>query len=306
MHVLKQLTINDEKLEAFPFKRELSMQAYLIENPDILNIDEDFYTDVQIYDEEIVVKNGGRGSEGDGRIDLVASYAGEYIAIIELKKGPLDEKALKQLEAYLAERKRLLQSHDHIVEHDDNQENKWIGVLVGDSIDIKMQEKFLAGYAYENIPIAAMTIKRFRGSRGHVYVISDTYFKNQLSGKDLTKYEFNGKLYGKGKLVLAVMQAYVSENLEVTYSQLRKEFPDFLTGKSKRPLFVSEHDANEILGRTGYKRHFIKPNEIIFINGEHIAISSQWSIGNIEGFVEHAKSLGYKINAKITKKNNVI
>ena len=32
MKILKHFTANDEKLEEFPFKRELSMESYLIEN----------------------------------------------------------------------------------------------------------------------------------------------------------------------------------------------------------------------------------------------------------------------------------
>jgi len=88
MRVLRQVMINDEKLEKFPFRRELSMQAYIMENEEILNLDHDTYCDVQIYDEEISLKGAGKGLT-DGRLDLVASYGSEHIAIIELKKKKL-------------------------------------------------------------------------------------------------------------------------------------------------------------------------------------------------------------------------
>ena len=106
MRLLRQMSINDEMLAPFPFKRELSMQAYLLENPEILNID-DVYGDVQIYAEETPVMDGGINPDSNGRIDIVASYAGEHIAIIELKNAPLTVEHLEQLEAYLKVKEEL-------------------------------------------------------------------------------------------------------------------------------------------------------------------------------------------------------
>ncbi len=36
MKILRHLTANEETLESFPFRRELSMESYLIENESVL------------------------------------------------------------------------------------------------------------------------------------------------------------------------------------------------------------------------------------------------------------------------------
>lgn len=42
--------------------------------------------------------------------------------------------------------------------------------------------------------------------------------------KDYTKYQFNGGIYGKGRLVLAVVQDYVEKHPTVTVPELQKTF----------------------------------------------------------------------------------
>ena len=39
MKILKHMTANEEKLKPFPFRRELSMESYLVENESILSLD---------------------------------------------------------------------------------------------------------------------------------------------------------------------------------------------------------------------------------------------------------------------------
>ena len=286
MRLLRQLTVNDEILEKFPFKRELSMQAYLFENPEILNIDET-YDEVQIYEEEITISDGGARNGGDGRIDLVASYASEHIAIIELKKDRLEEVHLEQLEGYLAKRKELHKQHRSIIDKDQTDTPGWIGILIGDSICGELESKISAGYMYQKIPIAAMTIERFRGKSGHVYVTTDTYFNNQSTSKDTTKYKYQGVTYGKGRLVLAVLKDYVAKYPNKTFSDLERDFPKALQGSAG--VFKTKVIANKIFAKTTRKRHFIKDDEFISLSeGESIiAVSNQWGKDNVGKFIKH-------------------
>jgi phosphotransferase system IIA component len=48
MQIFRHLTINDVQLEEFPFKRELSMEAYLIENEGVLSLDANTFNNVDI------------------------------------------------------------------------------------------------------------------------------------------------------------------------------------------------------------------------------------------------------------------
>ena len=74
---------------------------------------------------------------------------------------------------------------------------------MGSSISPDLASKISNGYLTpDGISIAALTIQRFRSSRGNVYVTTDTYFKNNANSRDTTKYKFNGEEYGKGPFTI--------------------------------------------------------------------------------------------------------
>ena len=58
MRILKHLTANDVYLEPFPLKRELSMEAYLVENERVLQLDNDTFGSVEIVETELTMKQG--------------------------------------------------------------------------------------------------------------------------------------------------------------------------------------------------------------------------------------------------------
>ncbi len=74
MKLYTHLTANNIKLQEMPFIRELSMEAYLIENEDVLSLDEENLSDVEIIDSELTIKFGRKSKDSDGRIDLLALY----------------------------------------------------------------------------------------------------------------------------------------------------------------------------------------------------------------------------------------
>ena len=162
MRILRQLTVNDECLEPFPFARELSMQSYLLDNPEILNLDDE-YCEVQIFNDEVrVLGEEFEVSNGkDGRIDIVASYSGQHIALFELKKDIVSEETLTQLGNYLSVRNQLPTTS--ILSKDETNNPSWVGILVGADITDDLRAKILAGHSYTDqignkIPIAAITL----------------------------------------------------------------------------------------------------------------------------------------------------
>lgn len=116
------------------------------------------------------------------------------------------------------------------------------------------------------------------------------------SSKDYTRYHFQGNSFNKRKLVLAVIQYWVSENKPNNLAELLEAFPqETRSGK----LFVPEQEAKEIYERQGIYRHFLGENELIaFPDSTRYAISNQWGKGNIEKFVNQSKKLGYEIDEK--------
>jgi hypothetical protein len=294
MKILKHFTANEEKLEEFPFNRELSMESYLIENQGVLALDDDIFSKVDILEEELTLKQGRSSKDTDGRIDILVGYSQEYLGVVELKLGELNNTHLEQLEDYLIERDQIL-TMPSVKDSNYWETPKWIGVLVGRSIKPDLAEKIKDGYETESgIPIAALTVSRFR-SEGAVYVVTDTYFNNKKSNKDTTQYQFNGLTLGKGPLVLAVIKHHVENNSESTFPNLKAQFPDSIRGSDG--VFDTIESASEKYARNNKKKHFINPKDQIKLQDSTIAVSNQWTASTIDPFISVAKKLGYEIQS---------
>jgi hypothetical protein len=294
MQIFKHLTINDVQLEEFPFKRELSMEAYLIENEGVLSLDNDTFNNVEIIEAELTLKQGRSSKDTDGRIDILATYSEEYIAVIELKLGQLNQLHLEQLEDYLAQKNQILEDYPGILNEEASPIPKWVGVIVGSSIEPSLATKLRDGYlSPDGTQVFALTIQRFKGSDGHVFVTTDTYYNNVNTIRDTSKYLFEGHSLGKGRLVLAVIKSHCEKHPNISFSELEKAFPKSCQGS--RGVFTTFEKANEVLTSSGRKRHFLNSDELIQIEDTTIAVSSQWGIRNIDKFIECALKEGHQI-----------
>lgn len=168
--------------------------------------------------------------------------------------------------------------------------------MVGGNISNSLRDKLSEGYEYNGIPIAGMTIKRFRSPSYEIYVISDTFFRFKYLSKDYSKFIFNGSGYNKGRLVNAVIKSYIENNPMMTYSELKTKFPDKIQGSFG--VFATKFRAEDIYQRWGHKRHYINPDEEIKLSDEIIATCNQWNPENIKQFLNQANSLGLKIEIK--------
>jgi hypothetical protein len=310
MRLYRHITANHRKLEPYPFKRELVMQAYLMEHESILALSEaDPYSDPTVIDEEVYVERNSSKS-GGGRIDLLVKYTDTHVAVVELKKNKLETEHLYQLCDYLALDKnrenilKLIAETDKENNNTENVEKKldnivFTGILVGPSINSELANSITSGnVVYKNqdfaFPIAAITIERFI-SGGDVFVTSDVYFK-QNPGKDFSKYKFGGKIYGKGKLVLAVMKEFIENRNNVTFAELERDWPWQIQGTKKIGVFANLEVAHEIYESWKYKRHYLNPEQIIELSdGIAIAVSNQWGVDNIDQFIDKARHYGFKI-----------
>ncbi len=302
MQIYRHFTANDVRLEPFPFRRELSMEAYLIENEGVLCLDDDVFSVVEIVEAELTLKQGRKSQATDGRIDILATYTQEYIAVIELKLGQLEVKHLDQIEDYLRQRDQITQQYPNILSKELTPKPKWIGILVGTAISSELASKLrqghtvLGGPAVLGIPVAALTVQRFRGSDGSVFVTTDTYFKPPAVGMDASKYKFDGQVFGKGRLVLAIVKRYVEAHPATTFAELQQAFPKHCQGALG--VVATVEQANEIYAKTTRKRHFLDPEDVIQLQDSRVAISSQWGIGNIGLFIKQAEELDFTIETE--------
>ena len=273
------------------------MEAYLIENPELLALDTDELSTVNVLDQEIPMPDGRPSKGGDGRIDLIAEYGGSTFGVIELKLGQLTNEHLEQLKDYMKNTGKL---EVLVRKYSDLDEVKFVGVLVGTGISAELRKTIEGGYMIEGgIPLAALTLSRYRGGDSNIYVITDTYFHNVSRQFDRTQYRFNGNVVGKNRLVLAVLKRHVENDPGITFSKLEQAFPKHLQGFYG--CFVTVAEAENIYASTDHKRHFLKPEELIELKDQRIAVCTQWgkgkngTKGNIDALIERAKEHSYNI-----------
>jgi hypothetical protein len=301
MNIFKQITANGILLNEYPFKKESEMEDYLSDNEDILKLDKINFDTVSVLDEQITLKKVRKG--GNGRIDMLVNYSDEYLGIVELKLNEINEDSLRQLEDYLKQRKQILKIDPDY--WDSKDEPKWIGVLVGNEIASSLREKLLGGYVYKeegekDIPIAGMTIRRFRSPNNEIFVVTDTFFKNvsmnvsKDGSRDRSNFIFNGTPLNKCRLVNAVIKKVVEDNPQITFPELKEMFPDNIQGSMG--VFVLKQEAKKKNKRTNGTRYYIKPGEVIQLGDDsRISTCTQWTTENILKFIKQAKQLGYKI-----------
>lgn len=321
MFLTKTFTAGNETYEEFPFLGELIMEAFLIENPNALNLGAKEFQKAIILGHQISLKKGSKNKEG--RIDILAAY-GNKMAIIELKKGQIDKKALEQLEKYLHNcseleshevddvfRNKVVGFHGRTVQDYCNSINKnvqeieWIGVLAGTSIEPSLAVELRDGYSFqkddstEGLKIGAITIKRFQGEKNRIYTITDAFFPEKVSNRDYSKYriDINGDIrctsLFKNHLALMLVKLYVEQrgNENVTVEELKNDiFPDSLQGTRTISRYEEAKDG----------RAFKATKDVITLANGKVCVSNQWSIDNIPKMITRAKELMPNINIQKT------
>ena len=113
------------------------------------------------------------------------------------------------------------------------------------------------------------------------------------SQRDYTKYRFNGEVYNKRKLVLAVVQEWIRTNRPDSISDLTAAFPQDLR---RGGVFVPVSKAEAIVERQGRGRHFMREDEVVNLSDStQYAVSNQWSKRWIDSFIARAVDLGFDI-----------
>ena len=111
--------------------------------------------------------------------------------------------------------------------------------------------------------------------------------------RDKTRYMFNGNVYLKNRLVLAVIKEFVSQNPNITCGELKAAFNKSLQGS----IGVVEIESIA-KRRSDYKvRFFAEEDEIIKLSDGNMLVCSQWGITNIPSFIKRAEQLGFQIES---------
>lgn len=119
---------------------------------------------------------------------------------------------------------------------------------------------------------------------------SVTPVENAGSNRDKTKYMFEGKVFPKNRLVLAIIKKYADEH-NPTFNELNEVFDRSLQGS----LGVVELYETAIKTSDAAKRYFLKDADVLVLNNEKVVVCTQWGIFNIVKFIKRAQSLGFNI-----------
>ena len=122
-------------------------------------------------------------------------------------------------------------------------------------------------------------------------ISKETFIEERPVQRDKTRYMFNGNIYLKNKLVLAVVEDYVLKNQGVTCRKLKEVFDKSLQGS----IGVVEYEIIAKQRKDYQVRFFGKEDEILRLVDGNMLVCSQWGILNISNFIKRAEQLGYKI-----------
>lgn len=118
--------------------------------------------------------------------------------------------------------------------------------------------------------------------------------KVSSNNRDFTKYSFNGNIYAKNRLVLAVIKDFVRKNPKLNFEDLANDFPKQLQGT--HGVFARIDKANEVNNKSG-DRYFTKSEDLVELQDDTIAVCTQWGSGNLHRFLEQCNQKGIEINA---------
>jgi hypothetical protein len=113
----------------------------------------------------------------------------------------------------------------------------------------------------------------------------------KAGGKDISKFEFGGGLYGKGPLVRAVIAKLV-EQVNPTFKELHKMFPDEIV----RPYGVIKPVAEAKIMSEKKKRFFIADDQVIRLkDNKVVAVTNQMTSERMMAILEIARKNGIEI-----------
>lgn len=113
--------------------------------------------------------------------------------------------------------------------------------------------------------------------------------KISTNGRDYTKMIFEGNAYGKGKLVLKVVEKYIEKNPNVTVQELKKIFGD------THPLgTIQSLDKAKELSKNHKRFNWKSPFKL---GRKMYAVCSDFGKNNIGKFLDRAASLGFQVKS---------
>jgi len=288
MKIYSHVSANNIRLVEFPFNVELAMEGYIAENPDVLSLAEGDV--VQVMDLEVPLKKPDK----DGRIDILASYNNDTLAVVELKNGDLNKAHFEQLKGYFDGDAYLENAKDRASSTKPN----WLGVLVGTGIESDFEREVLDNkYSIkDDIPLAVVVLRRYRDKESNqIFVIADVIAPK--AGKDYSKYEFDGVVYKKNRLVLAFVKKCEMDGRSFDEVCGLVKGVKFIPSKPFMKSYEVAMKENETPSKGGHISwfYFPKDEDSVTFSGKKYAVLNWWTAKDMDPILKNAKAMGFNV-----------
>ena len=290
MNISSHFSANGISLVPWEFPNELSMEGYLVDNPDVLMIREFSEPPKVVSFEAKVSKNSG----GDGRIDILLSYDSTTFAILELKKGILKHDHLKQLKDYFSSNGPLF--GDDLVARTEEKSTDitWLGILVGTGIEEKFLLDVLANKNLgldDKFTLLVIVLNRYKG--GNQSFVSTTVYSTGKVSKPRRKFSIDGEgSYFINRLALALVKKIVLHNPDLNAKELIEIFKN-VKPSSWKDLLLDFDNLKSLPEKD--QIYFDKEDESVLICGTKYAVLSWWGSEHIDSLTKIAGNFNFKV-----------
>ena len=273
-NIHQNFSVNTFETKRIEFTSQPCLQSVLIQNEFLLSLQENSTPIILTHKQEIPKKMYS---------DLIAKYD-ELLALIKVKTKKIDLEAFQQLKEHLQNPEiEMLKRENRAMEH--------FGILVGPSIEEEaLYLMSLNNKVSNTAKIYVILINQFKTNHNQSFTLSNVILGPKPENY-FTNYIFKGSLYGKSKLVHAVVEDYINHNPTCSVSELNKIFPKELHGSLNIVKNLGEIEEKEQIS------YFIK--NPISIKNTQIVVAREWNNKNIKNFIKFAtKILDYTISSK--------
>ena len=302
MYIEKTMSINGVVLEDYPFNKEVFLEGFLLEH--LTHICPPGYEASGVDPVNQIPVQGGGQDGSNGRIDIAFELAAESNnpwALAEIKNVRLDIPHLNQLLAYLLQQQQLISEIQKRLGQNVSP-GRWIGILVGPSIDASLGAA-LVNNAWQELPginhnlkdveIGAVVVNRYREKANNaIYVFADKYFpiRSSSTGRDYSKFSFDDRQhwYGAAEFVREYIGEFCTSANIRDLAALQQQFPKHLQGSYE----VVAAPAS-IADPLRYSKQSFR------VGSDAYEVCTQWGYahgkGNLANFIDFVKRLGAKI-----------
>jgi len=277
-----------QMLKSVDFRFELAMSGYIIDNPCVLQLNNDDLSSPVILSAELPF-------DKKTRTDLIAGYRDKngnpaVVAVVELKNVEIEKKHLDQLLGYLDTLASLKTAPIPWLDG----RLPIIGVIAGPSFRKDVIDTIVTGKGLDGKVVYGIELNRYQLD-GRLLAMTEVYEKKTGNSNDtytLVDLQMKEHTFSKRRLVLKAIESYVMAHPDISVADLQSVFPKSLGGwgtNDQKEVVIEEALVNPAIRNKRYQ------TDTIIVDGKKVCVSGEWGSMNFDNIVQKLQSLGFSI-----------